>query len=374
MDLNTIWFLLVGILIIGYAILDGFDLGVGSLYYLLGKTEEEKQVLLNSVGPFWDGNEVWLLTGGGALFAAFPQVYASVFSGFYLAMMVVLLGLIFRAAAIEFRNKVESETWKKRWDFLFFLGSFLPALLFGVAVGNVAKGLPLDSAYNYTGGFLALLNPYSLLLGCLGLAAFLMQGVTYTMLKTEGAVQERAKGLFTRIWIVFVAVYVISAVATYIVAPGLFANYAKMPALFLVPLLALAGIILGPLSTKAGRYGMAFLASSVTMAAMILTMALGMYPNWVPATDPNLSLTIYNASSSPLTLKIMLIIALLGVPVVLFIQPMFTAYSGVKSKPVGRGINFRSKPTIIGNNFNWKFCKSSLKTYYVRRNEYGICY
>ncbi|GAB4270179.1 cytochrome d ubiquinol oxidase subunit II [Thermincola ferriacetica] len=318
MDLNTIWFLLVGILIIGYAILDGFDLGVGSLYYLLGKTEEEKQVLLNSVGPFWDGNEVWLLTGGGALFAAFPQVYASVFSGFYLAMMLVLLGLIFRAAAVEFRNKVESETWKKRWDFLFFLGSFLPALLFGVAVGNVAKGLPLDSAYNYTGGFLDLLNPYSLLLGCLGLAAFLMQGVTYTMLKTEGAVQERAKGLFTRIWIVFVAVYVISAVATYIVAPGLFANYAKIPALFLVPLLALAGIILGPLSTKAGRYGMAFLASSVTMAALILTMALGMYPNWVPATDPNLSLTIYNASSSPLTLKIMLIIALLGVPVVLF--------------------------------------------------------
>ncbi|MDA8211713.1 MAG: cytochrome d ubiquinol oxidase subunit II [Clostridia bacterium] len=318
MDLNTVWFLLVGVLIIGYAILDGFDLGVGSLYYLLGKTEEEKRLLINAIGPFWDGNEVWLLTGGGALFAAFPLVYASVFSGFYLAMMLVLLGLIFRAVAIEYRNKVDDQAWQARWDFLFFLGSFLPALLFGVAVGNVAKGLPLDSAYHYTGGFFGLLNPYALLLGLLGLFGFLMQGTTYTMLKTEGVLQERARGLFSRIWTIFVVLYVLASLYTYLVAPALFVNYSNLPVLDVIPLLAILGIALTPQAVKAARYGTAFFASSLTMAGMILTLAVGMFPNWVPAVDPNLSLTIYNASSSQLTLKTMLIIALMGVPIVLF--------------------------------------------------------
>jgi len=318
MDLNTVWFLLVGILIIGYAILDGFDLGVGSLYYLLGKTEEEKRILLNSVGPFWDGNEVWLLTGGGALFAAFPLVYASVFSGFYLAMILVLFGLIFRAIGLEYRNKFADPVWRGRLDFLFFLGSFLPALLFGVAVGNVAKGLPLDSAYNYTGGFFGLLNPYALLMGLLGLAAFLMQGVTFTMMKTEGAVQERAKGLFAKIWPGFVILYVLATVYTYLSVPSLFANYSKFPVLYPVPLLAVLGIFAAPMAVKGAKYGAAFFASSLTMAGMILTLALGMYPNWVPALDPRYSLTVYNAASSPLTLKTMLVIALLGVPIVLF--------------------------------------------------------
>jgi len=318
MDLNTIWFLLIGVLIIGYAVLDGFDLGVGSLYYLLGKTEDERRTLINTVGPFWDGNEVWLLTGGGALFAAFPLVYASVFSGFYLAMMLVLFGLIFRAVAVEFRNKFDDPVWRRRLDFLFFLGSFLPALLFGVAVGNVARGLPLDSAYNYTGGFFDLLNPYALLLGLLGLAAFLMLGTTYTMLKTEGVLQERARGLFAKIWWAFVVLYVLSAIYTYVVAPGLFLNYRKFPVLYLVPLLTVTGIALAPLAVKNAKYGTGFFASSLTMAGMILTLAVGMFPNWVPAVDPNLSLTIYNAASSQLTLKTMLVIALMGVPIVLF--------------------------------------------------------
>ncbi len=318
MDLNTAWFLLVGVLIIGYAILDGFDLGVGSLYYLLGKTNEERKVLLGSIGPFWDGNEVWLLTGGGALFAAFPLVYATVFSGFYLAMMLVLFGLIFRAVAIEFRNQIDEPVWRQRWDFLFFVGSFLPALLFGVAVGNVAQGLPLDNAYNYTGGFLALLNPYALLLGLLGLAAFLMQGVTFTMMKTEGTLQKRAEGLFGTIWISFVALYLAGSIYTYIVAPSLFDNYIRYPVLYLVPFITVAGIALAPWAVRYARYGTAFLASSLCMAGMILTLALGMFPNWVPAVDPNLSLTIYNAASSQLTLKAMLIIALAGVPIVLF--------------------------------------------------------
>lgn len=317
MDLNIVWFLLVGILIIGYAILDGFDLGIGSLYYLLGKTEEEKQLLLNSVGPFWDGNEVWLLTGGGALFAAFPVVYASVFSGFYLAMMLVLLGLILRAISIEYRGKVEGR-WKGRLDLLLFVGSAIPALLFGVAVGNVAKGLPLDAAHNYTGGFLALLNPYALLIGLLGFTAFLMQGIAYTLIKTEGAIQERAKGLSKIIWSALVILYLVATGYTYIVAPSLFANYQRFIILNSIPLLAVIGLVLVPIGINAARYGVSFYASSLALAGMILTLAMALFPNWVPAVNPNLSLTIYNASSSPLTLKAMLIIALMGIPIVLF--------------------------------------------------------
>lgn len=317
-DLNTIWFLLVGILIIGYAILDGFDLGVGSLYYFLGKTEDDKKRLINSIGPFWDGNEVWLLTGGGALFAAFPLVYASVFSGFYLAMMLVLFGLICRAVAVEFRNQVDNREWKKKWDFLFFFGSILPALLFGVAVGNVVKGLPLDSSYNYTGGFLGLLNPYALLIGAVGLAAFLLQGVTYIMLKTEGRLQRRAQRLFYKIWSAFVVLYIVAGVYTYFAVPNLFLNYVRYPLLYTVPLLAVVGIVLMRLSVSNSKFGMAFASSSMTMANMILTLALGLFPNWVPALTPEFSLTIYNAASSPLTLKTMLVIALTGVPIMLF--------------------------------------------------------
>ena len=318
MDLNTIWFLLVGILIVGYAVLDGFDLGVGSLYYLLGKNEQEKQVLLHAVGPFWDGNEVWLLTGGGALFAAFPLVYASVFSGFYLAMMLVLFGLISRAMAVEFRNKGDGPGWRRRWDFFFFLGSFLPALLFGVAVGNVAKGLPLDQAYNYTGTFFDLLNPYALLLGLLGLSGFLLQGTAYAMLKTTGGLQVRAKGMFTKILLLYLVLFLISAVFTYQIAASLFNNYLNHPVLLVVPLLAFGSAILTRSLIKLDRYGLVFAGTSLSIASMILTLAIGMFPNWVPAVNPDFSLTIYNAASSQLTLKTMLIIALTGVPLVLF--------------------------------------------------------
>lgn len=318
MDLNTVWFLLVGVLIIGYAVLDGFDLGIGSLYFLLGKTDREKRVLLNSVGPFWDANEVWLLTAGGALFAAFPVVYASVFSGFYLAMMLVVLGLIFRAAAVEFRHRVEDAGWQRRWDALFFLGSFLPALLFGVAVGNIVQGLPLDSSQNYTGGFFALLDPFSLLIGLVGLFGFLMQGVTYTMIKTEGDLLQRARSLAPKIWAGLAGLFVLGGVGSWFAAPGLFTNYVKYPVLLLIPAVTVIALLGALAMIRANKAGLAFLSSSSAMAGMILILAAGLFPNLVPATDPALSLTVYNASSSPLTLKTMLIIALMGVPVVLF--------------------------------------------------------
>jgi len=318
MDLNIIWFLLVGVLVTGYAILDGFDLGVGSLFLLLGRTEEEKQTLLHSIGPFWDGNEVWLLTGAGAIFAAFPLVYASVFSGFYLAMMLVLFALILRAVSVELRDQAESLKWRKRLDLMFSLGSFLPALLFGVAMGNIARGIPLNAAHNYTGGFFDLLNPYALLLGLLGLFAFLLQGSSYILLKTEGQLQDRAKSYFTRIWIAFLALYVLSTLYTYVAVPALFANYYQYHWLYLAPLLIVAGLVMAPLMVKAARYGWAFVATSAIMAGLIGTLGFGMFPNLVPALEPGLSLTIYNASSSPLTLKTMLVIALIGVPIVLF--------------------------------------------------------
>ncbi|KKM09554.1 cytochrome D oxidase subunit I [Clostridiales bacterium PH28_bin88] len=322
MDLNTTWFLLVGVLIVGYAVLDGFDLGVGSLYYLLAKTDEEKSMLLNSIGPVWDGNEVWLLTGGGALFAAFPLVYATVFSGFYLAMMLVLLGLIFRAVSLEYRRKIERPDLAKVFDGLFFAGSLIPALLFGVAVGNVVRGLPLDTALNYSGTFFQLLNPYALVLGLVGLMGFLLQGATYTMLKTDGVVFERAKKLSRKIWLAFVALYILATVYSLYAAPHLFANYQQQFVLYVIPLATWGAMLSTPVLIKGGKILGSLIASSASLAGIILILAAGLYPKLVPAEDPQLSLTIYNASSSPLTLKVMLIIALTGVPIVL----LYTTY------------------------------------------------
>lgn len=317
MDLNTAWFLLVGVLICGYAVLDGFDLGIGSLYYLLGRTEREKRLLLASIGPFWDGNEVWLLTGGGALFAAFPVVYATVFSGFYLAMMLVLFGLIMRAAAVEFRNRIEGEQWRKRFDLMFCLGSFLPALLFGVAIGNIAEGLPLNNSYQYTGGFLGLLNPYALLLGVLGLFAFLAQGTAYTALKNGGILQERAARLLTPLCWVWLLLFLNASAFTFIYERGLWENFFSYPLLYLIPLLAYFSIAAAPRFIQKGHKGAAFLATSLGIMGMIGTLGAGLYPNLVPAVNPAHALNIYNASSSPLTLKTMLVIALIGMPIVL---------------------------------------------------------
>lgn len=318
MDLNIIWFLLVGVLIGGYAVLDGFDLGVGSLYPLLGKTEEQRRVLLSSIGPFWDGNEVWLLTGAGAVFAAFPLVYASVFSGFYLALMLVLFALILRAVAVEFRNRAETARWRQRLDLLFFIGSILPALLFGVAMGNIAQGLPLNSSHYYTGGFFHLLNPYALLLGLVGLMAFLLQGSSYTILKTERELQENALRVFPRVWLVSLVLYLLASLYTFAAVPALYANYLKVPWLAVVPVLSLVCLAMIPWLKQTARYGMTFIMTSIYMGSLIATLGLGMFPNLVPALDPGLSLTIYNAASSSLTLKAMLIIALTGVPIVLF--------------------------------------------------------
>ena len=315
MDLNLIWFLLVGILIIGYAILDGFDLGVG-IIHLFTKDETEKRINLNAIGPVWDGNEVWLLTGGGALFAAFPIVYATVFSGFYLAFMLLLAALIFRAVSFEFRKYAEVKD-KRYWDFAFGIGSLVPALLYGVAIGNILRGLPIDAKGGYSGTFLGLLNPYALVVGAVSLSMFVMHGAIYLALKSEGKQHEKMITAANKSWIVFVLLYFIATILTIFSGKWLFALVLSNPLFWILVILLFATIIYIPVGLKTGKSGYTFTASSLMIASMILLMALSLFPKLVPSSiDLNYSLTIYNASSTPRTLETMLIIALIGVPIV----------------------------------------------------------
>ncbi len=336
MDLNTVWFLLVGVLIAGYAVLDGFDLGVGVLH-LFARSEEERRQHIAAIGPVWDGNEVWLLTGGGALFAAFPVVYATVFSGFYLALMLLLAGLIARAVALEFRHAVAAPGWVRAWDWTFGLGSLLPALLFGVAVGNVLRGLPLGPDAVWQGSFLGLLNPFSILIGLVSLVFFVMHGALYLKMKTEGPLAERLGSWALRAWVAFVVLYALATAAALVQSPFLFEGLAGNPLFWALLALLAAAILTTAVATRRGRAGLAFLASSATIVAMIFLAAVSMFPRLVPA-RPDLanSLTIYNASSSPLTLKTMLVIALVGMPLVLaYTVVIYRVFKG--KVPVGAG-------------------------------------
>ncbi|MBU0691413.1 cytochrome d ubiquinol oxidase subunit II [bacterium] len=317
MDLNIIWFLLVGVLIIGYAILDGFDLGAGVLS-LFTRRDHDRRIIMNAIGPVWDGNEVWLITGGGALFAAFPRVYATVFSSFYLALMLLLVALIFRAVSFEFRGKVASPGWKAAWDKAFGFGSLLPALLFGVAVGNILRGIPLNAEGVFTGTFLGLLNPYSLLVGILSLIMFTMHGAIYLTMKTEGELHAAMEGWINRMWMTFVVLYVATTITSYGAANYLFEGVLGNPLWWMLFLLVLAAIIFVPVAAKARRFGWAFISSSLLISGVIGLAFIGMFPRLVPSlTNLDYSLTIYNASSTPLTHWVMFVIALVGVPVVL---------------------------------------------------------
>jgi cytochrome d ubiquinol oxidase subunit II len=316
-DLNTIWFGLVGVLLIGYAILDGFDLGVGSLH-LFTKGDTNRRLLINSIGPVWDGNEVWLVTAGGALFAAFPEVYATSFSGFYLAMMFLLVGLIFRAVAIEFRSKRESRLWRQTWDVSFSLSSILASLLIGVALGNIAWGIPLDARHEFVGSFIGLLHPYALLVGITTVALFAMHGAIYLLMKTEGELQVTIRSWVNRTIIIFIICYLATTIVTLIYLPHMSANLKAAPWLWVLPLLNALAIANIPREINQGREGRAFISSCAAIAAMLILFAIGMFPNLILSSpDPANSLHLYNAASSARTLKIMLIIALTGMPLVL---------------------------------------------------------
>lgn len=317
MDLNIIWFILIGVLLSGYAILDGFDLGVGALH-LFSKTDADRRISLNSIGPVWDGNEVWLVTAGGALFAAFPDVYATVFSGFYIAFMLLLFVLIFRAVAIEFRSKQESKRWRKAWDAAFSLSSIIIAFLMGVALGNIVSGIPIGSDKEYAGTFLALLNPYSLLVGLTAVALFMMHGAIYLVMKTEGELQDRARSWVNNTIIFFVICFVTVTMATLIYYPAMIKHFKEYPAFFLIAILTMLAIANIPREIHRGKEFRAFLSSASSIALLLVLFAIGIFPNIVLSNpNPENSLSIYNAASSQKTLMIMLIMAIIGMPFVI---------------------------------------------------------
>ena len=318
MDLQTIWFLLLGILLGGYAALDGFDFGVGILHPL-ARTDQERRTFMNAIGPIWDGNEVWLITFGGALFAAFPMAYATAFSALYLPLMMLLCALIFRAVSIEFRSKIKSQAWRRTWDWAFFGSSLTASLLFGVAAGNAIIGMPLDERGNYTGAFLDFLNPYALLTGALAAALFAMHGSLYLGLKIRNEeLRERIRGWSWHAWGVFLALYILTTIYTLMRVPQATENFEQMPwafAVVVVNVLAVANI---PRASYGRRPAQAFLSSVVTIFALVCLMAVAIWPDLITASnDPAHSLTVYRAASSETTLGIMLTIAMIGIPFVL---------------------------------------------------------
>ena len=316
MTLQIIWFILWGVLWSVYFMLDGFVLGAGILHNILARTELEKRTIQRSFGPVWDGNEVWLLTAGGATFAAFPTTYALMFSYLYTALLLLLFALIVRGVAVELRNKEQDERWHKLWDRALIVSSFLPALLFGVAFGNIFRGLPMDGA-GYHGSLIYLLNPYGLLTGVLFVLLFLQHGALYVAVKTTGTVSNRGAAMANNLWPFVLLIAAIFLVATNF-ATKLFDNSFNHPALFLVPLLAVVALVMVKVKLLQERRHFAFFASCATILLVVGTGLVGLFPNMIPSNlDSAYSLTIYNSSSSPYTLKIMTIVAFIFVPIVI---------------------------------------------------------
>jgi cytochrome d ubiquinol oxidase subunit II len=317
MDLNLFWFVTLGVLLAGYAILDGFDLGVGILH-LGARKDEERRVFMNSIGPLWDGNEVWLVTFGGALFAAFPDAYATAFSGFYLAFMLLLFALIFRAVSMEFRSKREAPAWRLFFDYCFCGASGLATLLFGVAVGNCIKGMPIDAHMEFAGAFVDLLGLYPLLVGVFAVAMFAMHGSIYLYLKTRGELQQRIHGWMWRTFGLFLVLYLLTTIYSLVQVPNATRNFKEHPWVWVVVLLNVLAIANIPRAIHLGRPAYAFLSSSCSIAAFVFLFGVALYPDLlVSSLNPAWSLDIYNAASSEKTLRIMQIIAFLGMPFVL---------------------------------------------------------
>ena len=320
MILQSVWFFLWGLLWAVFFITDGFDLGLGTLYPFLGRSEADRQVMIHSMGPLWDGNEVWLITAGGVTFAAFPLVYATLFSSLYAALMLILFALILRGVSFEFRGKVDHPLWRRLWDGCLFIGSALPALLFGVAFANIFKGLPLDENHLFQGTLLTLLNPYGLMGGVLFMLFFLMHGALWLAAKSVGEIHRRAVITARRLWPLELAAAVAFLGFSAQTTP-LYNNYFEHPLLFGVILLAVAGLLGIRYYIAQASYFKAWIASALVIAASTFFGIAGLFPNLLPSSlDPAFSLTAFNASSSPLTLKIMLMVVLLFIPVVLAYQ------------------------------------------------------
>ncbi len=318
MTLQTVWFILITILFTGFFFLEGFDYGVGMLMPFLGKKDIERRAVLNTIGPVWDANEVWMITAGGALFASFPHVYATLFSGFYLALVLMLVALIARGLGFEFRSKVDSRLWRSLWDWMIFAGSLLPALLWGVTVGNLMRGFAIETDMNYYGGLLPLLNPYALLAGLVFVALFVMHGLNFLKLKAPEEIAKRAEKMRLPVWLIATLLTVAFVVWTFFATDIL----TKTGVNGLIPavLAALALLATGGLS-KVGKNKAAFLTSALTIVFATAMVFCGLYPRiLISSLDPAFSLTITNASSSPYTLRIMTIVAAIFVPIVLAYQ------------------------------------------------------
>lgn len=312
MDLAIVWFVLIAVLWTGYLVLEGFDFGVGMLLPILGRKDKERRLLINTIGPVWDGNEVWLLTAGGATFAAFPEWYATMFSGFYLPLLLILLALIIRGVCFEYRGKIKDPGWAKWCDRGIIAGSWVPSILWGVAFANLVRGVELNASHNYVGGFWALLNPFALLGGVVTLLLFLLHGSVFLALKTDGDMRARANALASKL-----------AVAA-IVAAGAWAVWAQLA--FSVTwtwaaVVVAAGSLIGVwVANGKGREGWAFLLSAAAIVAAVVLIFGSMYPDVMPAFNPEYSLNVHNASSSDYTLKIMTWVAVALTPIVLLYQ------------------------------------------------------
>jgi len=346
--MRFIWWLLIGILCIGFAITDGFDMGVGVLSRILGRTDTERRIMINSIAPHWDGNQVWLITAGGALFAAWPTVYAAAFSGFYVAMILVLASLFFRPVGFDYRSKIEDPRWRGMWDWAIFIGSFVPPLVIGVAFGNLLQGVPFhidtDLRLFYTGNFFQLLNPFGLLAGIVSLMMFLTQGATYLQMRTVGELHLRARitaqicALVMMVCFVLAGIWVVYGIDGYVVTSVLdhngpsnplvkevsqqagawMVNFNNAPILWTIPALGVVLPLLTIMCSRLEKGAWAFVFSSLTMACVILTAGVAMFPFvMLSSTVPNVSLTMWDATSTLLTLKVMTVAAIIFVPIIL---------------------------------------------------------
>lgn len=316
MDLQTLWFILIAVLFTGFLFLEGFDYGVGILLPFVAKTDDERRVVINSIGPVWDGNEVWLLTAGGAMFAAFPNWYATLFSGFYLALFLILIALIVRGVAFEFRSKDNHPRWRGLWDGAIFIGSLVPALLWGVAFGNILRGVAIDESMTYVGSFFDLLNPYALVGGLVTLSLFILHGALFLELKVDGVIRDRVKTIARRFWLpvtlLAVVFVVLSLFETDIRDNFNVANVAGL-------VIAVAALLWTGYSIFQARYGRAFFGTGLTVVGVVALIFGTLFPRVMPSTL-GFDLTIYNASSSEYTLQVMTVIALTVVPIVLAYQ------------------------------------------------------
>lgn len=346
--LRFVWWALIGVLLIGFAVADGFDMGVGMLTRILGRTDTERRIMINSIAPHWDGNQVWLITAGGALFAAWPTVYAAAFSGFYVAMILVLASLFFRPIGFDYRSKLEDNRWRGMWDWAIFIGSFVPPLVIGVAFGNLLQGVPfhMDEYLRlfYTGNFFQLLNPFALLAGIVSLTMILTQGATYLQMRTVGELHVRSRlaaqisALVMVVCFVLAGVWVMYGIDGYTVTSVLdhnaasnplgkevvreagawMVNFNKTPLLWIIPALGVVLPLLTILCSRLEKGAWAFVFSSLTLACVILTAGVAMFPFIMPSsTMPNISLTMWDSTSSLLTLKIMTVAAIIFVPIIL---------------------------------------------------------